>query len=423
MLDLGSPDPEEEETVAYSLSLTSFTPADAARIEIKLTTNVGSGNAASEVIVDDVLVEVQSDNPGSTFAVNLEWRGGEGPTYSNRSGIAPTDEQPPIEYGANASIGGQHFVTGAQVGGEGYGSYIFRSKPGRYSQFAWAQDYMNLDTEVHSLVPFNGRLWGFSKSAAYQINPKNLVIERAYEGKGAIGSTSITTSPIGLFWASADNLHLYDGRELRDVGNPIGASDDFPDVVWNAVDTSVPPTTWYSPADNLLVVAFRSTSGSNEAWMLHFPEERWTDAIPGPRWMHLSPPSGGLHEAFLGADGVSYFSIGNGLYSFATASTKRSWEWTSKKVTAGEPSMKKVFYHADVKGDAPTVEYQEDEGGWATASVEATNEDRTRFPVNSSASTAGPWEGVHHMRVRLTGAGSDEVSSLSLITRLRSQTR
>ena len=314
-------------------------------------------------------------------------------------------------------------MTGATVDGEDYGSYLFRSMAGRYSQFAWAQDYMNLDTEVHSLVSFNGRLWGFSTSAAYQINPKNLVIERAYEGKGAIGSTSITTSPIGLFWASADNLHLYDGRELRDVGDPIGASEDFPDVVWSACDTSVPPTTWYSPADNLLVVAFRNGAGANQAWMLHFPEQQWTDAIPGPRWMHLDPPTGALHEAFLGADGVSYFSIGNALYSFATASTKRPWEWTSKKITGGEPSMKKVFYHADVKGDVPILEYQEDEDGWIMPNVELTDQNRTRFNVNSNATGPGPWEGVHHMRVRLTGTQGDEVSSLSLITRLRSQTK
>lgn len=434
--DLGSGDelpPEDEfdlgRVSSFTLSLSTFTAANAESIEIVVKADVGGDFAYAKTIVDSVRAEFQSTS-GATYAVDFSWQGGGGAPYEQRTGLAPTADQPQINYTVSAEHSGFHFVSGASVDGEDYGSYIFRSKAGRFSQFAWAQDYLNLDTKIHSLTSFNGRLWAFSQSAVYRIDANTLTVEREYKGKGALGHRSITRSPLGLFWVNEENLFLHDGRELRDVGGPIKAG-DFQEV-WANLSTSEAPMTWYDPQNNVLVVAFRCIQQNlipaNEMWMLHFPEERWTDAIPGPRWMHLIPPeawsaNSNLQESFLGADGVPYFSVGDDLYSFATASVKRPWEWVSKEITGGQPGIEKVFYHADIKGDTPTsVYYKEDEGTWQTASLEATNENRSRWPVNSGAA-APPWKGVYHFRLKIEGAGDDEVSSVSFLIRPRSRTR
>lgn len=408
----------------YTITLSNYTASNAAAIEVYLNGETGTADDFVFNEVQSIVPTLSSGSVGTTYSKEFKWTGGKSETYRNRTGLAPTADQPPINYSVTAAHGNRHFVTGAQVEGDDYGSYIFRSKALRFSQFPWAQDYVNLETEVHTLVSFNNRLWGFSKSAAYRIDPNTLTVEREYEGKGALARAAVTRSPLGLFWASKDNLYLHDGRAIRDVGDPIQAG-EFQEV-WGNLQAGAdhPAMTWYDPTNDALVVAFdNSATGQNEMWMFHLPDQQWADAIPGPRWMHLVSPSatGTLARSFVGSDGVSYFSMGGALYSFATGS-KRPWEWVSKKITADTPSAVKVFYHADVKGDQVTVEYKEDEeASWNTASLDTSANGRHRFVVNSYGGTP-PWEGVYNFRLRLDGASGDEVASVSLLTRLRSNT-
>ena len=200
-------------------------------------------------LVKDMPVESGWTDDGTYYRIVLGDEGQVGATYESRTGLSEVIETIKLKYGLSCEAAGYLFAGDCSHDEIANASnQIFRSKPGKFSIFDWANDFLVLKAKPTAMVSFNGRLYAFDETNTYTINPETLSIEDIYEGIGCLGKDSVVVTEFGMFYCDKNGAYMHTGRGPAKISDSIqqggdtdvsfGGTDNIRDVGWNNVVTN-----------------------------------------------------------------------------------------------------------------------------------------------------------------------------------------
>ena len=321
-----------------------------------------------------------SDNDGTasltqaTFSITIQDNGRNGPSFSAYTNMPSITRTYDMNYSFSAQQDGYLFVGGAgnhKVSDTE--NYIFRSQIGKFSMFNWAQDYLVLPYEPRALAGFNGRLYAFTRSKSYRINPQSLVVEDEYEGIGCLAKECVLTTEFGMFYADYNGVYMHDGQKPTTISNPIytASSIELNRLCWKNLDFDIIgiPLLAFDASRKTLMCIFKHpipTQNKSMIWAYSLPKNRW-DLWSGDRIIKAVTP---------GKDGELLISDGQ-LSQFSKSERYRDFEYHSKKITMDRGSLLKNFNKVRTIGsDNVTTTYKTNTsatGIWNSVTDEAVN--------------------------------------------------
>ena len=262
-------------------------------------------------------------------------------SFDALNGMSEVIDNTILNYGLSAQLNNQLFVAAAShIDLDDVDNLLFKSKPYKFDQFDWSVDLLRLPTIPTALASFNGRVYAFGENNTYRIEPNSLYIEDTFEGVGCIGPDAVIVTEYGMCFVDKNNIYLHDGRQPIPIGNTILNGDD---KSWQNRDTTWASKVLFDAKRNSFVVLFKYSS-NYYAWGFNVSRRRWD------LWevFGTTEPLGILS----GRDGEMFISDGTNLKHYlGHASTKRNWDWHSKKLTMGADTQTKVFKRTRVTGN------------------------------------------------------------------------
>ena len=298
-----------------------------------------------------------------------------GATYEARTGLSEVLDTIKIKYGISEEVSGYLFVGDCNHNRiKKASNMIFRSKPGMFSIFDYANDFLVLKSKPTALANFNGRLYAFDNSNIYRINPENLSIEDVFEGVGCINQNSVIVTEYGMFFADLNGAYMHNGQAPVKISDKISqaggtdtdfysefeCSDNVRDLSWNnLVRGSNNPNVYvtYDSDSNCALFISQTNDNINKGtlsskdivsvrksfcWSYNITKQRWD------LW-ELSEDST-IGKPFIDTNSNVCIPIDNTIYQYRGGSSKRYWTWVSKKITMGEDSIVKVFNKIKLNG-------------------------------------------------------------------------
>ena len=143
-------------------------------------------------------------------------------SYSALTGIDENIRNTSLNYELSTSINDSLFVAKAfHPELEDSSKYIFKSKPGNFSQFDYTKDFLVLNSIPTAIASFAGKIWAFDRSNIYRINPEQMFVEDIFEGIGCLNKDSVCVTEFGMCFADRNNVYLHDGSLAKPIGNSI----------------------------------------------------------------------------------------------------------------------------------------------------------------------------------------------------------
>ena len=285
-----------------------------------------------------------SSNAGFLKYVIKDQKGANFGSYEANTGISPAMQTVSLNYGLSEQCAGYLFVSDANnYEISNVSNYIFRSKPGKYSIFNWANEYCALPEKPTALKSYNNLLYAFTPSAVYTINPNNLSIVDKMEGAGCLSEDSVIATDYGMFFADKYGVYMHNGKAGRVITHPIHSSDnsDLTNYTWDNISTSLessPPKLAFDGERKALLVIF-DVSNNSYAWIYSVLSRRWDF------WSFtnkIKAVTQGKYGEVLASDGK--------LLQIATNSTRKPWQFETKKITGGFDSLDKSFTEVHTEG-------------------------------------------------------------------------
>ena len=162
------------------------------------TANPDWGDFYEKSIIDD----------GASFA-----------SYEARTGISEALRYTLPNYGLSTKINNFLYIADCSHPDiEDASYYLFKSRPFNYDQFNWIRDSLILPEKPTALESFNGRVFVFSESNCYIVNPDGLYIEDTIEGVGCVNQNLVKSSDVGLCVMDNNSVYLHNGQGFADIG-------------------------------------------------------------------------------------------------------------------------------------------------------------------------------------------------------------
>jgi len=324
-------------------------------------------------LVEQIPTDSGWSKDGDYYKYILGDEGELGATYEARTGMSEILDTIKLNYGISTEIDGYLFAADCSHSKiKNASNMIFRSKPGMYSIFDYVNDFLVLKSKPTALANFNGRLYAFDNNNIYRINQQNLAIEDIYEGVGCSGKDSVIVTEYGMFFAHKTGAYMHNGQAPVKISQSIQkggnteeifvGSDNIKDVSWEHVVTnsnSIPYVTYNSVMncvlfnieyidsikDNILGTSIYQTVQSIARQYI------WAYSLSSQRWdLWELAYNSKIGKPFTGKKGEVYWPIDNMIYENLGGGTARDYTWISKKITAGEDSITKVFNKVKING-------------------------------------------------------------------------
>jgi hypothetical protein len=294
--------------------------------------------------------------------------GAVGASYEARTGLSEVLDTIKVKYGLSKEIDGYLFVGDCSHERiENASNMLFRSRPGMFSIFDYANDFQTLKSKPTALTNFNGRLYAFDSSNIYRINQHDLTIEDIYEGIGCLGKDSIAVTEYGMFFADRNGAYLHSGSAPQRISEPIHiggdltkfedvGSDNIYDLSWvNTVGSNLynPPMVVFDADTSsvLFIVDFTTARLKSKEHQSYAKSFIWSFNITNKRWdLWELAEDKEIGTPFLGVEGEVLIPIGSSIYHNRGSHSKRAYTWVSKKMTMGEDSIVKVFNKVKLNG-------------------------------------------------------------------------
>jgi len=343
-----------------------------------------------------------------------------GSTYPKRTGVTQALDHMTVKYTKAAKTNAFTFYTGADVNGvKSDKTYVFRSKSGRPDMIDWSKDRIKFDFRPVALTSFKNRLAVFGDSQGVLVDPRKLTIIEAFD-YGCVGQRALVSGDRRLFWASDENIHVYNGNTVRHIGDLVSES-PVSGRGWSNLDKSNVQCIFLR--DRSIFVALTYDNVWTIGWAASFSERRFEEEVPQIRWTAVTFQVSRCIDTFSFGERTFLTLDDTGeIWEFgADKNNRERWRWVSKEIGGGQPGPERVFYNLETVGDDVYVQYREDRGAWQNTSLAATTpEGRNRYEVNSSPNP--PWQGVTRFQFELDGLGEEVVRSATLTFRERAQT-
>lgn len=364
------------------------------------------------IALNDVRWVVDSNDSNKWYCTILD-TGKTGETFETRTGVSELLENTMPHYGLSCEGEGYLFITQAwHQTADKNTNYIYRSKPGKYSVFDWSSDFLELPEYPSAISYYNGKLFAFSQTTTYMINPRNMVIEETFLQSGCLSNDAIVSSDYGMFWADKKSIWLYQGASIQNIGLPIEQGldssyrnrHDLPysvHVEFDAISKCF--CVFHKPK-----LEYLQLNGADEAtnynqrveeniqaaiWAFHIEKKRWD------YWQLTDADDSGLGKQTLSVcrdweGGVLYMNK-NGLFRLGTGLARKAWQWISKNFVMGFPTLDKRFYkiRAVSQNGSPIIQYKVDDallglGVAANEKVATKKGKRIKLSVRGDGSTA-----------------------------------
>ena len=355
--------------------------------------------------INDQWVQVSDDATSPDWGVKKSHQfmhnGTSQGSYESRTGISEALNNFTPKYTLSTVLNNQLFVTQCSHPEiEDASLYIFKSRPYNYDQFNWIFDFMVLPDIPTAIKGFNGRLYAFTKSKIYRIEPNGMYIEDIFDGAGCLSSKSVIVTDYGMFFADDNNIYFHDGRVPQpiagpiitqpEVTNPTATGDPYPVALYTAWQLRPSPqrdvVLGFDNKRRALLVFFDiqydlgSVINANFCWAYSIDSRRWD------LW-----DSEAVTSYVSGTSGENFISNGTDLFNYlGHATTKVAWQWYSKKMVMNASTVDKKFIKLHEQSDSgtPTVTVAFDTDPTSYGALSAITKAKwVRIKVVSNATT------------------------------------
>ena len=276
-------------------------------------------------------------------------------SYSALTGIDEENTNTSLNYSISAQINDELFVGLAwhKDVEDDVSKYIYKSKPGNFSQFDYNKDFLVLPGIPTALASFNGKIYAFDRSNTYIINPQQMFIEDTFEGVGCLSQDSLVVTEFGMCFADVNNIYLQTGAGAQPIGNNIidvstyeGWKIGWQKAVKYSEETiETDPFVFYDGESNSFVCFVHGSCDQNCNPNV---SRAWVYSITRNRWDYWEAPK--VEKAVQGLDGDIIISDGNLLYNYKDNTTKRDWKWLSKKLSITKQTTTKRMHKIKLQG-------------------------------------------------------------------------
>lgn len=316
---------------------------------------------------------------GNYYTKTILDTGSVGASYEAKTGIPEVLNNFTPKYTLSTSLNNHLYVANcSHIDIDDASLYLFKSRPFNYDQFNWVFDSLLLPEIPTAIKGFNGRVYAFTKSKIYRIEPNGMYIEDIFDGAGCLNSKTVIVTDYGMFFADDNNIYFHNGSTPRPIANQILTQSDVD--VENAPTSSY--TAWQlrsSPQKDVimgfdnkrraLLVFFDiqySYSGTQNRYYC------WAYSLDSQRWDLWEAPA--VTSYVSGTSGENFISNGTDLFSYlGHTSNKRAWKWYSKKMVMNASTVDKKFIKMHEQSDAgtPTVTVAFDTGATSYSALSA----------------------------------------------------
>ena len=328
-------------------------------------------------LVDEVTTDsTKWKSLDTSHTITIEDDGGLQATFESRAGYSEFLTNPFVNYGIGAEMGGYHFVANCSHPQIKDASHmIFRSLPGMFDLFNWANDYLTLPTKPTAMANFAGRLYVFDEINTYRINPQTLVIEDTFHGSGCVGMQSLIITDYGMFYCDRKNAYMHNGSNPTIISTPIkkgGGSDissfNISDLSWEKTagnNKSMNPLISFDNKRNSILFFVEKTGDEKVSHSRYYC---WAYSIMQSRWdlWEVSTGDDGTgtfdsskvtkpSSVVTTTDGKTFVTMDDLLIDYLGGTNTKPWQFLSKKLTAATQSQKKVWKNIKLIGNDDDV--------------------------------------------------------------------
>jgi hypothetical protein len=302
---------------------------------------------------------------GSVYTRTIDDSGAVEASYDARTGKSEVLDSIKLKYGLSVEIDGYLFAGDCSHENiENASNQVFRSKPGMYSVFDYASDFLQLKSKPTALANFAGRLYAFDKNNIYKINQQSMAIEDIFEGIGCSSKDSLIVTEYGMFFADNNGAYMHNGTTPNKISSSIekgggtdktwAGTDNIKDISWHSVAgnaLSKPPfVTFDSNISSVLFIASYNDYNTDTTLSIE-KHYAWSYNLIKTRWDLWELATDSLIGApFLGDKGAIFIPVNNLVYEYRGGSGKRDYTWLSKKLTMEEDSILKVYSKVKLNG-------------------------------------------------------------------------
>ena len=293
-------------------------------------------------------------------------------SYESRTGISEAILKTIPNYGLSTKVNNFLFIADcSHIDIDNAANYIFKSRPFSFDQFNWARDYLLLPTTPVALATFNGRVYAFSESNIYVINPDGMYIEDTLEGMGCLHQNAVKATDIGMCFMDKNSVYFHDGRQVKDIGARIRSAHqyEYARANFTSLETLGIFDTGFDTSGKLAYTGeiVMSYDAFRKAFYIHFTTKIWITSayyyiafaniytVPKDRWdvwvrQHASGGDSNLtvYGSTNGKNGEVLTSDNESglIQPFDPFSSTRVADitWFSKKFTMGDDTVDKKFY-------------------------------------------------------------------------------
>jgi hypothetical protein len=327
------------------------------------------------ITIDDAGDTWSTESGGVKLAISMLTL--TGPTYESSSGQLESSTGSVIHYGLSTQENGHHFVANVynpQASTEDWGRYILKSEPLQFSVFNWVVDHHVLPEVPVAIKAHGGRVYAFTHSKMFRVNPDQMSLEDIHDGVGCLGARAVISTDYGMFWMDENNFYMNSGEGLVPIGDPIVESND---VFTGLHDLTVTDVEVAFDGSRMAVLFFVEYSGGKCVFAYSVAKQRWDcwdcEDVQAVVTGRFSEPLM-IEEDDGDVNIIKY--LGH-------ASNKRTMVWESARLTLGESTNDKFFYAMSVQGSGSiTKQYQMPNRAMSTVDASGVLDDDGDPPKN-----------------------------------------
>jgi len=336
---------------------------------------------------DENWTNISTGNLRPDYMFTFDDDGYAGATYEENSGIPQTLERAYVdnfnlvtsvnEYLFVANVSSHHFFDATE-------GMIFRSVAGIPCGFNVLKDFIQLPEPIVALEEHESRLYAFSKSATYRINPSGMYVEGTQKGFGALSSGHVVSTPYGIVQGDEGGVYLNTGNQIIPIGDMILTGGYSSNVGYRDISEANREALefTYDPRKNRLIILGRYNNTDVKGWMYDLSQQRWDFFAPSNVMQDTSISDSQV------ADGKLFVTDGVSLYELFTSNTRERLVLVTSDYTFNSDNGEFWLYEAIIRGqlheDGEFIQYRFNQGAWTQVTPTGGNPDVT---LSSSGDT------------------------------------
>ena len=275
-----------------------------------------------------------------------------GASFESIAGYSSTLDSVDVQYKLATELNGELFVGGVMSAGSDskldLAKHIIKSEPGKYSVFNWPEKYGTINEVPTAMASFANRVFVFSPSSMYVLNPEGIYVEQKDDTMGAYSQDMVLSTDAGLFYGNRKGFWWHNGQQAKMISTPIyDSKSGYP--AYSKIDWDQPVLLFHFPQYNIIGIAHTSTGSlyntdsANPYGMFLFSLERNT-------WMYDSQFTGNPVGKYEDYKGDVYICTKENWFKLFGDDERSPWHIVTKEINLGDPQQDVKVYGINLSG-------------------------------------------------------------------------